>query len=130
MTAGGRVINIASTATRIPRFSLAAYSASKAAMAQLTRVMALEFAERNITVNAVAPGPTETEMAMGSFLGGDVTKLDSVIKGNLAEYRLGIPIGRLLQPQEIANAVLFIGSEWASGITGQILYVDGGQEML
>ncbi len=130
MKNGGRIINIASTATRIPRFSLAAYSASKAALAQLTRVMALEFASKGVTVNAVAPGPTETEMALGSFLGGDLSKLNNVIKGNLEEFRLGIPLGRLLKPQEIANAVLFMASPWASAITGQVLYVDGGQEML
>ena len=127
---GGRIINVASTAARIPRYHLAAYSASKAALLQLTKVMALEFAYAGVTVNAVAPGPTQTEMAMGAFLGGDTSRTDEITKGNLEEFRLGVPLGRLMTPDDIAFAVLFLASSWASGMTGQSLYVDGGQEML
>ncbi|MCL2305398.1 MAG: SDR family oxidoreductase [Planctomycetaceae bacterium] len=90
------------------------YCASKAGLIAFTKTVALELANRNITVNAVAPGFIETDMT---------AKLDPLI---LAGAKDKTPVGRLGQPIDVANAVLFLASEQASFITGQTLVVDGG----
>jgi len=110
----GRIINIASVSGLMGNPGQANYSASKAGVIGLTRTVARELAGRNITVNAVAPGFIATEMT--AALGEEI----------LVEVRKQIPLGRLGQPQEVADAVLFLASEAAGFITGHILTVDGG----
>ena len=110
----GRIINIASVSGLMGNPGQANYSASKAGVIGLTRTVARELAGRNITVNAVAPGFIATEMT--AALGEEI----------LAEVRKQIPLGRLGQPQEVADAVLFLASEAAGFITGHVLTVDGG----
>ncbi len=90
------------------------YSASKAGVIGLTRTVARELAGRNVTVNAVAPGFIATDMT--AALGEEV----------LAQVKSEIPLGRLGDPQDVADAVLFLASEAASFITGHVLTVDGG----
>ena len=90
------------------------YSASKAGVIGLTRTVARELASRNITVNAVAPGFIATDMT--AALGEEI----------LQEVRKQIPLGRLGDPQDVADAVLFLASDAASFITGHVLTVDGG----
>jgi 3-oxoacyl-[acyl-carrier protein] reductase len=94
-----------------------AYAAAKAAMLSLTRTRALELAETGITVNAVAPGPTETELFR-----------QNTPAGSEAERRFLslVPMKRLGRPEELAAAVAFLLSEDAGYITGQTLFVDGG----
>ncbi|MGW8256912.1 MAG: 3-oxoacyl-[acyl-carrier-protein] reductase [Thermoguttaceae bacterium] len=110
----GRIINIASVSGLMGNPGQANYSASKAGVIGLTRTVARELAGRNITVNAVAPGFIATDMT--AALGEDI----------LQEVRKQIPLGRLGEPQDVADAVLFLASNAASFITGHVLTVDGG----
>jgi 3-oxoacyl-[acyl-carrier protein] reductase len=110
----GRIINIASVSGLMGNPGQANYSASKAGVIGLTRTVARELASRGITVNAVAPGFIATDMA--AKLGEDV----------LQQVKSQTPLGRLGDPQDVADAVLFLASEAASFITGHVLVVDGG----
>jgi len=110
----GRIINIASVSGLMGNPGQANYSASKAGVIGLTRTVAMELAGRNITVNAVAPGFIQTDMT--ADLGEE-----------LIEKIVGqVPLGRLGQPRDVADAVLFLASDAASYITGQVITVDGG----
>jgi 2,3-dihydro-2,3-dihydroxybenzoate dehydrogenase len=121
----GRIVLFASIAGRsIVRLNNTAYSASKAAVIQAAKCMALELAPHGITVNTISPGSTATEMLVDVQVRGDV---ESVIRGNAAEWRLGIPLGRLADPSDQAALALFLAGEGARHITGQDLTVDGGQ---
>lgn len=110
----GRIINIASVSGLMGNPGQSNYSASKAGIIGLTRTVAQELAGRNITVNAVAPGFIATEMT--AALGDQI----------LEEVRKQIPLGRLGQPQDVADAVLYLASEAGGYITGQVLPLDGG----
>jgi len=110
----GRIINVASVSGLMGNPGQANYSASKAGVIGLTRTVSKELAGRGVTVNAVAPGFIATEMT--AALGDDI----------LGEIRKQTPLGRLGEPQDIADAVLFLASEAASFITGHVLVVDGG----
>lgn len=110
----GRIINMASISGLIGNPGQANYSASKAGMIGLTRTLSKELANRNITVNAVAPGFIESEMT---------AKLGAVV---LDEVRKRIPANRVGKPEDVAAAVLFLASPAAGYITGQTLVVDGG----
>ena len=111
---GGRIINVASVSGLMGNPGQANYSASKAGVIGLTRTVARELASRNITVNAVAPGFIATDMT--AKLGEEVRQ--EVIKQ--------IPLGRMGDPQDVADAVLFLASSAASFITGHVLTIDGG----
>ena len=113
----GRIINISSVSGITGNAGQANYSASKAGVIGLTKSVARELASRGITANAVAPGMVDTEM----------TELlsDSIKEQMLAQ----IPLRRIGNPQDIADAVVFLASDKASYITGQVLTVDGGMTM-
>lgn len=112
---GGAIVNCASVAGLIGFAGIPAYTASKHGVVGLTRNAALEYAQRNIRVNAVCPGPIETPM------------LDRLMTGVPREAILeGEPVGRLGQPEEIAAAVIWLCSPAASLLTGQAIAVDGG----
>lgn len=113
----GRIINIASVSGVTGNMGQANYSASKAGVIGLTKAVAKELASRNITVNAVAPGFIETEMT-------DVLS-DSVKEAAVAT----IPLGRFGKVEDIAETVVFLASDRAKYITGQVLCVDGGIAM-
>ena len=121
----GRIIFFASIVGRsIVRLNNTAYSASKAAIIQAARCMALELAPHSITVNTISPGSTATDMLVRVQARGDV---ESIVRGNAAEWRLGIPLGRLAEPSDQAALALFLAGHGARHITGQDLAVDGGQ---
>jgi NAD(P)-dependent dehydrogenase (short-subunit alcohol dehydrogenase family) len=126
----GRIINIASVAGKVPRMGLGAYCISKAAVIHLTRCLAFELAQyRGITVNAVGPGPTRTNLRQNSGLPEtpEQTKarLEQLLKGAPAQFRIGVPLGRIGEPEDQAAAVIFLASEEAGYISGQCLSVDG-----
>ena len=121
----GRIILVASiVGWHVVRPNNTAYSASKAALIQAARCLALELAPHGINVNTLSPGSTTTEMLVGVQSRGDV---DSIVRGDAAEWRLGIPLGRLAEPSDQAALVVFLAGEGARHITGQDLAVDGGQ---
>ena len=112
---GGRIVNIVSTVVEAPRVESSAYCSAKSGLAALTRVLAMELAPHGITVNAVGPGLTITPTIEARGL-----------ESYNAAFLKQVPLGRLGQPQDIAEAVRFLVSPAASYITGQTLYVDGG----
>ena len=114
----GRIVNIASIVGVIGNAGQANYSASKAAVIGFTKTVGREYASRNVTVNAVAPGFIDTAMTHG--LSADVK--DTLLKQ--------IPLGRLGTPADIAAAVRFLVSEDAAYITGHVLHVNGGMLMV
>ncbi|WP_328792319.1 MULTISPECIES: 2,3-dihydro-2,3-dihydroxybenzoate dehydrogenase [unclassified Streptomyces] len=120
----GSVVTVASNAAGIPRTGMAAYAASKAAAVMFTKCLGLEYARSGVRCNIVAPGSTDTPMQWGLWT--DPQAPARVLDGDLASYRTGIPLGRIADPQDIADAVAFLASDQARHITMQDLYVDGG----
>ena len=112
----GRIINIASLSTFVSLFEVAAYSASKAAVASLTKSLAIEWARNGVSVNAIAPGVFRT--ALNEKL------LDESDRGR--EFLTRTPMGRFGKVEELAGAAVFLASEAASFVTGEVLVVDGG----
>jgi NAD(P)-dependent dehydrogenase (short-subunit alcohol dehydrogenase family) len=112
----GRVVNVSSL-TVLGIVQRTAYAAAKAALVSFARSWALELADSGITVNAVAPGPTETELFRANNAPGSEGE---------RRYLAAVPMARFGQPDEIAAAISFLLSEDAGFITGQTLYVDGG----
>jgi 2,3-dihydro-2,3-dihydroxybenzoate dehydrogenase len=120
----GSIVTVGSNAAGVPRMQMSAYAASKAAATMFTKCLGLEYARHNIRCNVVSPGSTDT--AMQRALWADDDGAQAVIAGNLEEYRLGIPLGRLALPSDIADAVVFLVSDRARHITMHDLRVDGG----
>src|SRR6202012_1679663 len=114
----GAIINIGSTAGIRPRPGLSAYNATKGAVHILTKSLAVELAPDRIRVCAIAPVATETPL-LPSFLGPT--------EGMREKFIATVPLGRLAQPQDIANAALFLACADADFVTGNIVEVDGGR---
>ena len=115
---GGAIVNISSTTAKTPHKNAApAYGASKAAVNYLTMHLAQEFASHGVRVNAVCPGPIETDMT---------AEWDNAYRTSVLE---GVPMGRLGTPQEVAKTVVYLASDAAGFITGQTIDVNGGTFM-
>jgi 2,3-dihydro-2,3-dihydroxybenzoate dehydrogenase len=119
----GVIVTVSSNAAGVPRSGMAAYAASKAAATHFTKSLGLELAEYGIRCNVVAPGSTDTAMQRALWTGDGAAP---VILGDPAAFRTGIPLGRIAEPEDIADAVLFLASDRARHITMHDLYVDGG----
>lgn len=113
----GAIVNMSSTAARLPTPGLSVYGASKAGIEAFTRAIAVEAAP-HIRVNAVSAGPTLTETVRSLMLSDATGAVDAVTRS--------IPLARLADPAEVAEAVLFLASSRASFITGQVLHANGG----
>lgn len=121
----GAIVTISSNAAGIPRAGMAAYAASKAAATAFTKSFGLELAGRGIRCNVVAPGTTRT--AMLERTGEDVDlAVERAVAGDPGRFKTGIPLQRVADPRDIADAVVFLASEAARHITLQEIYVDGG----
>jgi len=112
----GRIINIASLNSFVALSEVAAYAASKAGVASLTRSLAVEWSKKGVTVNAVAPGVFRTDL--------NAQLLDSTPRGQ--ELLMRTPMGRFGKTEELVGAVVYLASDSSSFVTGQILVVDGG----
>lgn len=141
---GGAIVNVASVAGLVGMPTLSSYSASKHGVVGLTRSAALEYAAKDLRINAVAPGPTETAIKpqgedergewLMSLLPDEATQ-GKGISGRILNWLSGgtidrlsrTPMERIGQPEEIASAIVFLASPEASYVTGQVLPVDGGQ---
>ena len=122
----GTIINIASTASLTGYAYVSAYCAAKHGVLGLTRSLALETAKLDITVNAICPGFTETDM-IREGIARIVEKTDRTETEALAEFTKNNPQGRLIQPEEIAETVLWLCSPGARSITGQAISISGGE---
>jgi NAD(P)-dependent dehydrogenase (short-subunit alcohol dehydrogenase family) len=112
----GNIINIASTAAMATAPQMGAYCIAKAGVVMLTRILAVELAEYNIRVNAVAPSIVKTKFSQPLWADAKALK----------EIEAGIPLGRLAEPEDITGAVVFLASDASAYITGHTIVVDGG----
>jgi NAD(P)-dependent dehydrogenase (short-subunit alcohol dehydrogenase family) len=125
---GGRIINLSSAAGRVGIPFYGAYCASKFGVVGLTQMLALEIAPHRVTVNAVAPGTTDTDMMDGTF-GRMARKMGMEFQQVKQGVSIGVPLGRQATPLEIAGAVAYLASDDAAYVTGQTLNVTGGTPM-
>jgi NAD(P)-dependent dehydrogenase (short-subunit alcohol dehydrogenase family) len=112
----GRIINIASLSSFVALYEVAAYSASKAGVASLTKSLAIEWARHGVCVNAIVPGVLRTDLNAGL--------LDGTARGK--EFLMRTPMGRFGKLEELVGAAVFLASDAASFVTGHLLVVDGG----
>ena len=124
---GGAIVTVASDAAHTPRIGMSAYGASKAALKSLALTVGLELSSAGVRCNIVSPGSTDTDMQRVLWVSDDAEQ--QRIRGFGEQFKLGIPLGKIARPQEIANTILFLASSSASHITLQDIVVDGGSTL-
>jgi len=124
---GGSIVMVGSNAGLVPRHGMGAYAASKAAASVLTRTLGLELARSGVRCNVVCAGSTRTPMqaAFQDDVGGDAP----IIEGSLESFRTGIPLGRIAEPEDVAEAVVWLLSDCARHLTLTEVVVDGGASL-
>jgi NAD(P)-dependent dehydrogenase (short-subunit alcohol dehydrogenase family) len=120
MVNGGTIINVSSSFGHKPAPGVSQYGATKAALEHLTRSWALELAERGVRVNAIAPGPTESEALERS--GGTAVEIEQIKDRERGQ----IPLGRRGEPADVSHWILALADPAAAWVTGQVIDVDGG----
>jgi NAD(P)-dependent dehydrogenase (short-subunit alcohol dehydrogenase family) len=115
----GNIINLSSQVGLNPGIGAGAYSISKAGIIMMTRQLALELAANNIRVNAIAPGIVRTDFNKSLWENPEAAK----------QISMGVPLGRLAEPEDIARAALFLASDDSDYITGTVMPVDGGWQV-
>lgn len=126
----GAIVTVASVTAGGARMNQTAYTTSKAAVLHLTKQVALELAAHGVRANCLCPGVTNTPMIEQAVRNDGPTVLTDKLRGSLEQFRPGIPLGRLAEPDDQAGAAEYLLSTDASFITGVALYVDGGVSML
>ncbi|MBP2571669.1 MULTISPECIES: 2,3-dihydro-2,3-dihydroxybenzoate dehydrogenase [Agrobacterium] len=120
----GAIVNVGSNAAVVPRIGMMAYCASKAALVSLSHCAALELAPYGVRCNVVSPGSTDTPMLSGML--SDPAGKERLVAGLPEQFKLGIPLGKIARPDDIADTVLFLASDQAGHVTMQQIVVDGG----
>ncbi|MDY0890297.1 MULTISPECIES: 2,3-dihydro-2,3-dihydroxybenzoate dehydrogenase EntA [Kosakonia] len=123
----GAIVTVCSDAAHTPRIGMSAYGASKAALKSLALTVGLELAASHVRCNIVSPGSTDTDMQRTLWVSDDAEQ--QRIRGFGEQFKLGIPLGKIARPQEVANTILFLASDLASHITLQDIVVDGGSTL-
>lgn len=126
----GAVVAVASISGHVPRIGQSAYCASKAGVIQLARTLALELAEHRIRVNAVCPGTVNTALLKQAQAQDGPQVLRDRIYGSATGFRPGIPLRQIAEPEDVAATILFLLSPAARHITGQTIFVDGGESIV
>jgi len=126
----GAIVTVSSVTATAARMNQSAYCTSKAAVLHLTKQVALELSPHRVRANALCPGVTMTPMIEQAMRTDGPTLLHDKLEGNLKDFRPGIPLGRLAEPDDQAAAAEFLLSDDAAFITGTAIYVDGGVSML
>ncbi|HAU8266451.1 2,3-dihydro-2,3-dihydroxybenzoate dehydrogenase EntA [Citrobacter sp. MNAZ 1397] len=124
---GGAIVTVASDAAHTPRIGMSAYGASKAALKSLALTVGLELAASGVRANLVSPGSTDTDMQRTLWTSSDAEQ--KRIAGFGEQFKLGIPLGKIARPEEVASTILFLASDYASHITLQDIVVDGGSTL-
>ncbi|GAA1527177.1 SDR family oxidoreductase [Nocardioides humi] len=125
---GGSVVVVSSNAARVPRTGMIAYAASKAAASAATRAAGLELAARGVRCNVVEPGSTDTPMQRDLWPDPEDGAARAV-HGDPQAFRVGIPLGRIASPEDVASVVTFLLSDAARHVTLQQMFVDGGASL-
>lgn len=125
---GGSIVVVSSNAARVPRTGMLAYAASKAATSALVRCAGLELAERGVRCNVVEPGSTDTPMQRDLWPDADAG-VRAALHGDAATHRIGIPLGRIAAPEDVAEVCCFLLSDAARHVTLQQMFVDGGASL-
>lgn len=125
---GGAIVVVGSNASDVPRTAMGPYAASKAAAAALTRTLGLELAGHGVRCNVVEPGSTDSPMLRELWSDLDLGA-QAAIDGDPASYRVGIPLGRIAEPEDIAEVIAFLLSPAARHMTLQRVRVDGGASL-
>lgn len=123
----GAIVTVASNAGSVPRIGMGGYAASKAASVMLTKCLGLELARYGIRCNVVSPGSTDTSMLRSLWRDADGEL--ATLRGAPEDFRVGIPLQKIAQPEDVAAAVAFLASEAAGHITMHDLCVDGGASL-
>jgi 2,3-dihydro-2,3-dihydroxybenzoate dehydrogenase len=126
----GAIVAVASISGHVPRIGQSAYCVSKAGVIQLSRTLALELAEHRIRVNVVCPGTVNTALLKQAQAQDGPEVLQDRIYGSAAHFRPGIPLRQIAEPEDVAAMILFLLSPAARHITGQSIYVDGGESIV